>query len=293
MNVKTERSRPRSPVSDAPGQWHDVAKDWQFLGPPLRPSDADVAQFSQGLDFWAEQNPGHLPRGLILGVTPELFHLPWPNGSQLRAVDRTRTMIDAIWPGHPEDALLADWRDTGLAPHSIDIVLCDGGLQLLDYPAGQAALCEHLARIVSDGGLVAFRLFVPPLQPESAEAVLEDLLSHRIPDMNCLKLRLGMALQETPARGVALADVWQRLRRLVRTDWRELADMLGWPADRLGVIDAYRASEASYHFVSVDCAIDSFQRFGFECIKVARQTTYPMAGQCPVVVFRKCRQSPG
>lgn len=273
-----------NPSPDAPGQWPAVARNWPLIGPPLRPSPEDCASFAAVLDCWTAAHTDRAPRGLILGVTPELHALAWPDRSLLRAADRTEAMIRHIWPGEPEAALMTDWRSLTITDRSMDIVMCDGGLHLLDYPRGQQALCAELARILAPGGLVAFRLFVPPERPETPEAVLHALRQGAIRDLNCLKLRLGMALQTSPQQGVALAEVWHTLRGEAPEGWSELATRLGWRLDELSVIDAYRESGARYHFVSTAQAIDLFRRAGLRCIEV-RSQPYLMGEQCPVVIF--------
>ena len=196
-------------------------------------------------------------------------------------------MINHIWPGPRALAMRVDWREIDLPDGAIDVVMCDGGLHLLDYPQGQMALASRLARIVAHGGLVAFRLFVPPPRRETPEEVIAALSAGSIRDLNCLKLRLDMALQESPEQGVALANVWRLLRSQVRSEWSELADRLGWPLERLRIIDAYPDSGASYHFVTVDEALAIFHEAGFECVETSTQA-YEMGNQCPIVVFRKC-----
>ena len=100
-------------------------------------------------------------------------------------------MISHIWPGPAAHVIQADWRELPLADASLDVVVCDGGLHLLDYPQGQSQLARTLARAIAPDGLFAVRLFVPPPQPETEAEVLAALLAGRIPDLNCLKLRLG------------------------------------------------------------------------------------------------------
>ncbi len=204
-----EQLRPGAPRPLPQGQWPVVAGNWKQLGSPLRPVAEDVAFFERALREWCAAHPGAKPRALILGVTPELYRLPWPDPALVRAADRTPAMIAHIWPGPAAHVIQADWRELPLPDASLDVVVCDGGLHLLDYPQGQSQLARTLARLIAPGGLFVVRLFVPPPQPEGAPEVLGALLAGRIPDLNCLKLRLGMALQRSPATGVALHAVWQ------------------------------------------------------------------------------------
>ena len=230
------------------GQWDSLAARWERHGPPLRPGPLDVALYQRAVDQLG-QRPG-VP-ALILGVTPEIYRLRWPEGTELRALDRSREMIDTVWPGRPEQAIEGEWGAPNFEPGSFDIVLCDGGLHLLDYPAGQSELVQQLARIVIPGGQVVFRLFLPPERREDPEQVIADLAAGQIRDMNCLKIRLMQAMTSSPVEGVMLDDVWQFLHTRIG-DRESFFANLGWDSHRVAVIDLYRGSQARYHFADLD-----------------------------------------
>ncbi len=154
--------------------WQENARQWQHLGPPLRPSPQDIGFFEDAVQEWIHHYGA--PRVLLLGVTPEIYRLPWPEGTDFLAVDHSQAMIDAVWPGPKEAAQCADWLSLKLPDNSRDIVLCDGGLPLLAYPREQQQLVRILRDVLSDQGLCILRLFVPPSQQESPDAVLRDLL---------------------------------------------------------------------------------------------------------------------
>ena len=236
------------------------------------------------------ENPGRTASGLILGVTPELHDLAWPDRDRLHAADHTPEMITHVWPGRPERALHCDWRQVPLPERSVDIAMCDGGLHLMPADGGQLQLAKHLAWLVETDGFVAFRLFLPPGTREPAETVLDDLLAGRIPDLNRLKLRLGCALMPSSEEGVALRDVWTCLARLAEPDgWSSLAARLGWDETHLAAIDSYRDSGARYHFVDEDRAISLFTAGTGGAFSLERITrpAYPMGELCPTVVFRR------
>ena len=132
-------------------QWSQVARSWLQLGSPLRPTLEDVGFYQDAIAGWCANHPGRAPRGLILGVTPELYGLDWPDAGLLRAVDRTIELIEHVWPGKREQVLHCEWRHAGLPKASSDIVLCDGGLHLLDYPDGQQQLAARLAEWLTPG----------------------------------------------------------------------------------------------------------------------------------------------
>lgn len=264
-----------------PGQWPKAAKFWPMIGEPLRPNTKDIEAVITAVSQW----PGSAPRVLILGVTPEYYHLKWPEGSSLQAVDRTPEMIEYVWPGTAEQAALADWRELPFPDSSFDIVLCDGGLHLLDYPAGQKAMIAELHRTLAPGGLAVFRLFTPAAIQEHPDHVLDELEAGEIRDLNCLKLRLGHALQTDAESGVALAEVWQTLRNRCG-DWPSLAARLNWPLAALEAIDAYHENPARYHFVSQDEARILFESGGFTPVS-STVSDYPMGNQCPTDVYQK------
>jgi len=288
MRFRSMGPRHAADLGGAPeGQWPLVAKIWRQLGPPLRPVGEDLSFFESALSAWCRDSGGRPPRGLILGVTPELYWLPWPDRSMVRAADRSPEMIRWVWPGSPSAVAQTNWAELRGPARSVDIVFCDGGLHLLDYPRGQAAWCRSLGNLVAPGGLVAIRLFTPPPSRETPGHVLSELHAGEVPNLNCLKLRLGPALQESPQAGVALKDVWLSLRGEA-DDWAELAGRLGWPLEHLSVIDAYRDSEARYHFVSVAEARALFCETtggAFELVRVDTPS-YELGGQCPTLLFR-------
>jgi len=265
--------------------WVEFRRHWDQVGPPLRPSSVDIAWYLDGIDRWAHDHGP--PRALILGVTPELYDLPWPKGTSLLAMDHTPEMITALWPGPRHAVVCADWRAMPLTARSRDIVLCDGGISLLDYPHGQEAVVRTLRRVVAPGGLCMLRLFVPPARRETPDAVLRDLLAGRIANLNLLKLRLAMALQKDFAQGVPLKRVWEAFHRAA-PDFGGLAARLGWSLDHLSVINVYRDSDTRYYYLRVAdvCGLFCGHPGGFTLERV-EVPTYELGERCPIVVLRR------
>jgi SAM-dependent methyltransferase len=269
----------------SPGQWPEVAFIWSQIGPPLRPSDEDISFLIRLLN---EQGSARPISALVLGVTPELYRLPWPAGSNVSAIDRTQAMIDHVWPGPAESVTHADWLELPFHASSMDLVLCDGGLHLLNYPEQQQEIASRLAHIIKPEGYCVFRLFLPPAIKETPEAVLADLQQGNIPNLNCLKLRLGAALQQGPTQGVELNEVWKTLHE-AEPDLNTLAMTLGWTSDHISAIHAYRGSAARYHFVTVDEAIALFCEATDGAFEVYRLEfpDYPMGELCPTIMFKR------
>jgi SAM-dependent methyltransferase len=270
---------------DRGSHWSRVAQVWRQIGKPLRPSEQDTAFLEAEIALWAGAHGA--PRVLILGVTPELYHLPWPQGTKLIAVDRTQNMITAIWPGSASDAICSDWQRMSLEDSSRDIVLCDGGIHLMSYPEEQRAFVQTLQRVVSPGGLCLFRLFVPPEKQERTEDVLEDMLTGKIRDLNILKLRLGMSLLEDVNEGVALKEVWDALHRAA-PDFEKLAEKISWPLEHLLAINTYRDSPNKYYFLGLEEVLRLFckEPGGFRLERIHRPD-YELGERCPTILLRK------
>jgi SAM-dependent methyltransferase len=256
------------------------------MGSPLRPVDEDIRFVEEAVHEWAGRS--RAPRALLLGVTPEIYRLTWPSGTDLIAVDRTPAMIHAVWPGPRSAVRCADWTSMDLPAASRDIVMCDGGWHLLAYPTEQQALVRVLARVVADHGRVILRLFVPPRVRERPEDVLADLADGHIPNLNVLKLRLGMSMMASVAEGVELAAIWRRLND-AHPDLDALADRLGWSRDHARAIHAYRTSHARYHFASLADVRDMVSRDpgGFE-VTAIREPSYHLGDRCLTMILARC-----
>jgi hypothetical protein len=269
--------------------WTNMVQHWQQFGPPLRPSPQDIEFFKDATKEWITHHGP--PRVLLLGVTPEIYHLPWPEETTLLAVDHTQAMIDTVWPGPKESVQCADWLALSLPKNSRDIVLCDGGLQLLAYPCEQQQLVHVLRDVLSDNGMCILRLFVPPARRESSNAVIQDLLAGKISSLNILKLRLNMSLQESAAEGVELGTVW-RLIHEVAPDLKGLAAKIGWPLEHMLAINAYQGSSARYYFVTFDQVSELFcGSLGGFTVYRRHSPSYELGERCPTIVLRRCIRS--
>ncbi|MCA9394559.1 MAG: class I SAM-dependent methyltransferase [Candidatus Omnitrophica bacterium] len=279
-----DRSATPSPVPVAPGDpgyWDKIAANWRLVGPPLRPAKEDLNFVT------AELQKMLRPRALILGVTPELYDLAWPYGTELQAVDHNQIMIDTIWPGPADSARCGEWTALPFEDGSKDVVVCDGGFHLLSYPDGQQALVRELHRVLAPEGLFIVRLFTPPVDREDTVFIIADLVQGKIPNLNLLKLRLAMAMQPDPVAGVAVHDIWEKLNRDAGP-WKNLAALVNWPLEHLEAIDAYQDSPNRYHFVDTEQIKRIFTRDpgGFEHT-VSHVPVYPLGERCPTLIFRK------
>ena len=287
--------------------WPELARRWAQTGPPLRPSPEDMQFLARVLERQQAQSSSADVHGLILGVTPEIYQLPWPGVEHVLAVDHTQAMIDEVWPGPASNVILGEWTSLPLESNSRDVVFCDGGLAVLAYPNDQIRLLNELRRVLRKDGRAAFRLYAPPERPESParEApahevparevparevpadVLTDLVDGNIASLSVLKLRLGMAMQSDTATGVRLHDMWTAIQS-VAPDWEALARYLNQSLGHAAAIDSYRDCEQRYYFANAAEVISLFCRdpggFVHEETCVA---SYHLAERCPTVIFSR------
>jgi SAM-dependent methyltransferase len=284
--MKNKENNLENSFDAASEHWTGIAKIWEQIGPPLRPSPEDIAFVQEEVHDWSKIHGA--PRALILGVTPELYHMAWPQGTDILAADHTQSMIDSVWPGPRNAVICSEWTELPLENGSRDIVLCDGGIHLM-YPQDHQSFVRTLTRILPSGGLCIFRLFVPPEKKETPGDVLQDLLEARIANLNLLKLRLSMALQENSAEGVSLNHIWNLIHEAA-PDFERLALRIGWNKEHLRAIHTYQNSRNRYYFLRVQEVQNLFcdNPGGFE-VKEIHTPAYALGERCPTLVLKRTK----
>jgi len=271
------------------GLWERQVAAWKLLGPPLRPSPEDVVEYELAVANWSRQHG--IPRGLILGATPELARLHWPEGARVLAVDRSQVMIEKVWPGHPKAGLggrCGDWLDLPLARQTCDLVLGDGSFTQLDYPQDYRGVFQSIRRVLTDHGVVTIRFFVRSDEQEHPEAVLADLWRGGIGSFHVLKLRLAMALQECVERGVQLHTVWNFWANSINRD--ELIARLGWSPRVISTMDNYRGLTTRYTFPTL---AELRQVIGPEFREVnCVVPKYAFGERCPILTLKPSPDAP-
>jgi len=83
---------------------------------------------------------------LVLGATEEITSLDWPEGTTLTAVDCSKVMIDAFWPGDVpgrRKVICADWFDMPFTKNSFHFIVGDGVFNFMSYPEGYRTLAGY------------------------------------------------------------------------------------------------------------------------------------------------------
>jgi len=151
---------------------------WRALGPPLRPSPEDVEAFSQN---WIA---GEGLRVLILGVTPELVDLAVrKKSSRVVAMDYSRPAFSAMRMLGREnwdlvEALRNEWQN--FMPElegALDIILGDGSLTMLAFPAEWEQILKDTHRYLVPGGRMILRLSFQPEEAFNLELYMKETFS--------------------------------------------------------------------------------------------------------------------
>jgi SAM-dependent methyltransferase len=251
----------------------------------LRPVAADLQLFNEAIAGW-QRNRSGVPDALILGVTPELYgELQWPPGSRIAALDGSRDMIEAVWPGPRESAHLGSWTSIPFPQRSLDIILCDGGFGLLPIE-DQRRLLEEIARVLKPGGIFVVRLFAPMGRTGSLDDIATDLMNRRIASLDQLKLRLWGAMQESAATGVRPRDVVAWIHTM-SDNGRFLVEQLGWNPEHVARLQVHSESTAVYHLTD-ESGLSAMVAAtpGLALLSVAHPD-FPYGNACPVVTVQR------
>ena len=270
----------------AENHWERHARQWELVGPPLRPSASDTDCFAGIVGQWSADRGQDSRAALLLGVTPEIAHMGWPDNTRLFAADCSAQMIRAVWTMQEQPnrlALCSDWCTLPLPDQSVGIVIGDGGFTLLSYPDGYQDLAREIRRVLRDDGLFIVRFFVSVGDMASPEQIHEQLLAGSIGNFHIFKFRLAIALQQSAADGVCVGDVWENWNAQ-GYDVEELAARLNWQPETIRTIDVYRGMKACYSYPTVG-EVEAALSPWFERV-VQYNHDYEFGENCPTLVMR-------
>jgi SAM-dependent methyltransferase len=256
-----------------PVDWANFADGYHLLLSPLQPGAEDVARTRAAIH-------GRDGRTLMLGVTPALAEL----GKWLIAVDASARMVAEIWPGddHRRHALRADWLNLPISDAAMDAVIGDGSLNSVDDAL--PGLFLEVRRVLAPHGIAAFRLFCAPDQPETLEAIRQDIADGWVGNFHALKWRIAMALaaQDVDAI-VAVETIRQTFDRLF-PNRLALCKTTGWNRESVDTIDYYRGASHRICFPTIGFIRRVAMR-AFSSVSVRPAQGYPLAERCPTIVL--------
>jgi SAM-dependent methyltransferase len=270
-------------VEPAPDHWSRHAPQWNLVAPPLKPSDADIRVFEAAANSMS--GPG--TAGMILGVTPELTNMHWPDSTRMVAVDRSAAMIRHHWTqgnGEKRQAVCANWCALPMNVASFDFALGDGSLNALEGTRALRAFAHELGRVLRPDGKLLLRLFTRPDEAEPLGSIFADLRAGKVGSFHAFKWRLAMSLHGSLDAGVCLADIWDCWQTNV-SEPETLLRGLGWDPRLTKTIDVYRDVRTCYTFPTREevawIFAGSFREIS-RCI-----LDYELSDRCPIVKLER------
>jgi SAM-dependent methyltransferase len=263
-----------------------LARQWHRHGPPLRPSPADARAYEQAVHDWRRRVGAGQVRALLLGATPEIAAMRWPEGTTLVALDYSLPMLQIVYPARETPygvRVCGEWRRMPLPDGSCDVVIGDGCFVALDFPAGHAALTRAFRAALRKDGLLVLRFFCRPDAPESVEAVFTDALGGRIGSFHAFKWRLAMALHGATESGVRVGAIWDMWQSMAGTS-QAFAARTGWSQEVVETIEAYRGLDRVYTFPTLAESKAALEAH-FELLD-CRTLDYELGERCPILTAR-------
>lgn len=267
--------------------WGQYPTWWESLGPPLRPCHEDLEFLRREILSRLAGRHSDPQQVVLLGVTPEIATLPWPDPTEIVAIDKSAMMIRAVWPHSlvPRGkAICGDWQQLPLPDQSCNLVIGDGCFTLLDYPKGYEAVAREAFRVLKPNGLCAIRFFVSPSEQEDPKTVFEQLQANTIGNFHIFKWRLAMALQKNVEVGIKVHQIWQAWHQEIPQP-QKLLQNLGWSTHLLDTINIYKTSTSTYTFPNL---MQIRQLFAINLIEeICYFPEYELGNRCPTMLFRK------
>ena len=264
--------------------WNQHSRQWQKIGPPLRPQEEDLA-FLRRTVVAQPDFPTSNSNILLLGLTPEIVALPWSTGSRMLAVDNCQAMIQQLWRPNPairSHAVQGDWFQLPVGDDNFDLIIGDCCMTMMHPAQDRPRFLKELRRVLRSGGSLALRLFVRPEIVETPERVFDDLWNNRIGNFHIFKWRLLMALHGSLNEGVLISRAWDCWQQSV-SNTSQIVACTGWDPEILATLETYRDSTSRYFFPTLK---ESCNILGHLLTKRCIQTpAYELGLCCPTVIY--------
>jgi SAM-dependent methyltransferase len=279
MTVRASQDRTALPY------WDERAPRWN-VAPPLAPGAEDVRFYeAQAGRACAGRRA---TRALMLGVTPSIAAMRWPEATRLVALDWSGGMLRHVWrrdraPAGAQ-ALRGDWREMPLRDSCIDFAVGDGCYSTFPDLRGPRDMNREVHRVLRPGGVFCLRCFRRPDVALRADALFDDLLAGRLPNLDLFRWLLAMALQADDGAGVRLDRVWHAWDERVPQP-EALRVQLGWSEAAVANLEGWRRLETRYYFPSLaELRALAAPLFELEACEVPG---YPWGEQFPRLVMRR------
>ena len=228
---------------------------------------------------------GRQYRVLVLGVTPEIVQLPWPEQGEIFAVDSSLGMIEIAWQPHPSlpsAVACARWQEMPIKDRAFDVVVGDGSLNALPGFDYYGEVLREVARVLKPAGALILRCFVRPDVIETPEQVFAAAMAGQFSTTAAFRLRFSFALTQADG-SLGLADLFNAFESFV-PDRSELARVTGWPREHIDFADAHKKSKIGLTFPTMS-KLTALSEEWF-AIDGMRRGTYTQSGDCPTILFK-------
>lgn len=271
--------------------WDALAEELPRL--PLPPPPSSVS--ADDIEFFAFQAReqfaalrAHRLEALLLGMTPAIAAMRWPDPTALIALDWSSGMIRRQWPksGLPAFAapIRGDWRRMPLADACRDFAVGDCCQVSVDSFADCAAYHAEVARVLRPGGRFVQRCILRPETPESLDILFEQLFDGRLPNFEVFRRRLAMALHGADREAVAAGEVWRAWDERV-PDRHALLARYGWPPQTFATLERWKGSAMRFPFPTL-AELRELAGPALDLVECSIPT-YEMGERCPRLVMRR------
>jgi SAM-dependent methyltransferase len=272
--------------SEQAAVWGRHAGQWSRVGTPLKPSLEDGELTLAALQPVFDRHPERC-RIAILGVTPELVQLPWPQTVVLQAYDHSAGMIAKVWQPNPvvaSSVQQVDWCELPLDSAMLHAAVGDGSLNVLPHLGDYGGVLRELNRVLVPKGRVVIRCFIRPDVTETLDDVVSAIQAAKVGSFHALKWRFAMSLANVPGSSVAVSDIHRAIEDRFPSRGA-LAQATGWPEAVIDTIDAYRDSPTRYSFPTLtEMRERCLTYFDVESVT---QGTYELADRCPTLTLMR------
>ena len=252
-------------------------------GFPLRPPQ-EVANLFDKLVNATNKNTNKPFELILLGVTPELALINWPDNISLKAFDQSKEMIANVWQYNPKinsSVHLSTWQSLPLVSHTIDSIIGDGCTTQLSDKDTFDLLFNELHRVLKAEGHIFLRCFIRPDETESLSKISEDALGGKIKFFGSLKWRIAMSLvSHHKNMFISVNEIYKSFNELF-PDREKLSAHTQWPIDMINTIDSYLGSLMQYNFPT----LNEFEAMLPNTIKIREVSygSYELSERCPIL----------
>ena len=280
--------------------WNDdIAARYKWMGPPLRPSPEHIQFLETAVAGLAAQGSGgaaqagglaaqageRVFKALLLGVTPDIVGMRWPENLLLIGMDNSWPMVHSLWAGSVpgrRSVVCGDWLAPSLPAGSIDLAVGDGSVNCLRSCDEVHRMAANVSSLLKRRAACFLRCYVQPPVKEQPRQVFDAMQAGEISSCHHFRLRLSMAVQDDALRGVSLAEVHRHWAS--RGQPARLPSGPGWEKPAVDLIEFYANSETRYWFPALIQLRQILQHYFEE--EAIHFGSGELAERCPTLVLR-------